>query len=169
MVGLVGNESHGFALASVTDAESDAMAERMARAGVSLVTHGGASQPLVPVLRLRERGVELFAGSDDVRDTWSPYGNADMLERAMLIGWRSDFRRDDQIAVAFDVCSAAGARALQLGPWGIEVGAPAHLSVAAAGCLAEAVCARPLRKLVLHAGRVVARDGEVVKEAPASG
>lgn len=159
--------SHGFALASVPEAESDAMAERMARAGVSLVTHGGASQPLVPLLRLRELGVEVFAGSDDVRDTWSPYGNADMLERAMLIGWRADFRRDDQIAVAFDVCSAAGARALKLGAWGLEVGAPAHLSVVGAGCVAEAVCARPPRKLVLHAGRVVARDGEVVKEAPA--
>ena len=34
-------------------------------------------------------GVRVFAGNDDVRDTWSPYGTADMLERAMLIGWRA--------------------------------------------------------------------------------
>ena len=31
----------------------------------------------------------VFAGSDNIRDAWSPYGNGDMLERAMLIGWRS--------------------------------------------------------------------------------
>ena len=64
------------------------------KSGVALVTHGGASAAIPPLLKLRAAGVAVFAGNDDVRDTWSPYGNADMLQRAMLIGWRSEvFRR----------------------------------------------------------------------------
>ena len=37
---------------------------------------------------MRAAGVRLCAGSDGIRDTWNPYGNADMLERAMFIGLR---------------------------------------------------------------------------------
>jgi hypothetical protein len=42
----------------------------------------------------------------------SPYGTGDLLERAAMIGWKGDFRRDDQVEVAFDLVSNAGARAL---------------------------------------------------------
>ncbi|MBI1779259.1 MAG: amidohydrolase family protein [Proteobacteria bacterium] len=160
--------SHGFCLGMVADAKADDAASRMARAGVSLVTHGGASAAIPPLLKLRAAGVEVFAGNDDVRDTWSPYGSGDMLERAMLIGWRSDFRRDDQLALAFDLVSAAGARALGLGPHGIAVGAPADLSVAAASGVPEAVVAHPPRKWVMKRGRIVARGGSTLArpEAP---
>jgi hypothetical protein len=35
-----------------------------------------------------------------------------------MIGWKGDFRRDDQVEVAFDLVSAAGARALGIGDYG---------------------------------------------------
>jgi cytosine/adenosine deaminase-related metal-dependent hydrolase len=38
-----------------------------------------------------------------------------------------DFRRDDQLEVAFDLVSAAGARALGIGDYGITVGGAANL------------------------------------------
>jgi hypothetical protein len=53
--------------------------------------------------------VLVFAGNDDIRDTWLPYGTADLLERAAIIGWKGDFRLDDQVDVAFNLVSAAGA------------------------------------------------------------
>jgi hypothetical protein len=66
----------------------------MAELGMSLVSHGAGGAALPPLLLLREHGVRVFCGNDDIRDTWSPYGNGDMLERAMLVGYRSNFRRD---------------------------------------------------------------------------
>jgi cytosine deaminase len=80
-----------------------------------------------PIEMLRAAGVLVFAGNDDIRDTWSPYGTGDLLERAALIGWKGDFRRDDQLEVAFDLVSAAGARALGIGDYGITVGGAANL------------------------------------------
>ncbi|MBI4183945.1 MAG: amidohydrolase family protein [Proteobacteria bacterium] len=151
--------SHGFCLADLDRPALDGLARDMAEAGVSVMTHGGGARPIPPVKALRERGVVVFAGSDNVRDAWSPYGNADMLERAMLIGWRSDFRRDDELAVAFDLATGAAARALGIGPYGIEAGAPADLVALDAGSVAEAVVARPPRRLVLKRGRIVAEDG----------
>jgi cytosine/adenosine deaminase-related metal-dependent hydrolase len=131
----------------------------MAEAGVALVTHGAGGLILPPVEMLRAAGVLVFAGNDDIRDTWSPYGTGDMLERAAIIGWKSDFRRDDQVGIAFDLISAAGARALGIADYGIAQGTSATLFTIAAGGIPEAVAAHPPRKLVLFDGKIIARDG----------
>ena len=146
---------HGFCTADLEDAARGALIDAMADAGLALMTHGGANRPIVPVRALRDGGVTVFAGSDNVRDSWSPYGNADMLERVMLIGWRSDFRRDEDLRLAFDLCTGAAARALGLPPPGLEPGAPADLIAVQASGVPEAVAARPPRTLVIKAGRIL--------------
>ncbi len=151
--------SHGFCLGDITERKAAIAAEAMAEAGVALVTHGAGGLTLPPVEMLRAAGVLVFAGNDDIRDTWSPYGTGDLLERAAIIGWKSDFRRNDQVEIAFDLISAAGAQALGVSDYGIGVGGAANLFTVAAGCVAEAVAAHPPRKLVLFDGRIVARDG----------
>ncbi len=154
--------SHGFCLGATDDDTFARSADAMAGAGVSLVTHGGGASPLPPVKALRERGVAVFAGNDDVRDPWSPFGNGDMLERAMLLAWRSGYRSDDDLAVAFDCASAAGAAALGLERHGLAVGDRADLFTVDAETLAEAVAQHPGRGVVLKAGRLVARAGNTV-------
>jgi cytosine/adenosine deaminase-related metal-dependent hydrolase len=151
--------SHGFCLGSAAHDDCAALADAMAAAGVSLVTHGGGASPLPPVKPLRARGVEVFAGNDDVRDPWSPYGEGDMLERAMLLAWRSGYRTDDDLAVALDCAGAAGKRVLGLADAGIAVGAPADLFTVPVETAAEAVARHPVRTLVMKRGRIVARGG----------
>ena len=151
--------SHGFCLGAASEDDFARLAEAMAASGVSLVTHGGAASPLPPIKKLRARGVEVFAGNDDVRDTWSPFGDGDMLERAMLLAWRSGYRRDDDLAVALDCAGAAGKRVLGLSDAGLNAGAPADLFTVRAETPAEAVAQRPPRGVVFKRGRLVARDG----------
>ena len=151
--------SHGFSLGQISERQAQSTAALMAEAGVSLVTHGAGGLPMPPIEMLRAAGVLVFAGNDDIRDTWSPYGTGDLLERAAIIGWKGDFRRDDQVETAFDLVSAAGAQALGIANYGVAVGGAANLCVLAAENVAEAVAAHPVRKLVLFAGKIVARDG----------
>ena len=151
--------SHGFCLGGITESKAAKAAETMTDAGVALVTHGAGGLIMPPIETLRAAGVLVFAGNDDIRDTWSPYGTADLLERAAIIGWKGDFRRDAEVEVAFDLISAAGAQALGIGDYGITVGAAADLFTIAASCVPEAVAAHPPRKLVFFGGNVVARDG----------
>ncbi len=54
-----------------------------------------------------EAGVRVCSGSDGIRDTWGPYGNGDMLERAVFVGLRNNLRRDDELRLAFDVVTGA--------------------------------------------------------------
>jgi cytosine deaminase len=112
--------------------------------------------------RDRDAGVTIFGGNDGIRDTWTPYGSPDMLERAMLIGLRNNFRRDDEIAIAFECVSAAGAQGCGFADHGLAPGVRADLVLLDARSLAEAVVARPVRRLVVSGGRMVARDGALV-------
>ncbi|WP_321910741.1 amidohydrolase family protein [Paraburkholderia sp. J11-2] len=153
--------SHAFCLGALPERERDALIERIAQLRVALLTSAPPSCPVPPLKLCREKGVTVFGGNDGIRDTWSPYGVPDMLERAMLIGLRYDLRRDDDIAIAFDCVSDAAARGCGFSDYGLRAGARADLVVVEAESVAHAVVARPKRKLVVANGRVVVRDGEL--------
>jgi cytosine deaminase len=154
--------SHAFALGSVPTDLAERTADLLAEAGVAIMSHGPGGATMPPLKLLHDHGVDVFGGSDNIRDAWSPFGNGDMLERAMMIGYRANFRHDEELALAFDMVTAAAARVMGIMPYGIELGAPADFVVVEAGSLAEAVAARPRRKLVIKAGRIVAKDGVLV-------
>ena len=151
--------SHAFALGSVPIDLAKRTADLLAATGVAIMSHGPGAATMPPVKLLKEHGVEVFSGSDNIRDAWSPFGNGDMLERAMLVGYRANFRHDDELLLAFEMVTAAPARALGLKDYGLNVGGPADLVVVDAATIPEAVATRPRRKMVIKAGRIVARDG----------
>ncbi|MBP0465087.1 amidohydrolase family protein [Roseomonas sp. PWR1] len=154
--------SHAFCLGDIPERDRDALLARMASLRVAIATTAPASRPVPLVAPCRAAGVAIFGGNDGVRDTWTPYGSPDMLERAMLIGLRNNFRRDDEVAIAFDCVAAAGAKGCGFADYGLEPGARADLVLVEARSLAEAVVTRPARRLVVSGGRIVARDGALV-------
>lgn len=154
--------SHAFALATTDDRTLDLTMRELADADVAILTSAPGTGNLIPVVKLRDAGVRVFAGSDNVRDAWSPFGNGDMLERAMLVAYRAGLRTDDGLALALDLATGAAAQAIGYGPYGLEVGARADFIAVEAETPAEAVVNRPPRSLVVKGGRVVARDGALV-------
>jgi cytosine/adenosine deaminase-related metal-dependent hydrolase len=152
--------SHGFCLGAISESKQKATAEMMAKAGVALVTHGAGNATMPPLMLLRRAGVRVFCGNDDVRDTWSPYGNADMLERASVIGWREDLRHDPLLLELFAMVSSEGAAALGVAAHGIAPGNPAHFFTLNAENIPDAIGAHPPRRRVFYAGRLVAENSE---------
>jgi cytosine/adenosine deaminase-related metal-dependent hydrolase len=151
--------SHAFCLGAPDPALVDPLIAALAEAGIAIMTTAPASRPVPPVKRLTQAGVVVCAGSDGIRDTWGPYGNADMLERAMFVGLRNNLRRDDELALALEIVTAGGARALGLADHGLSVGCLGDLVLVDAETVAEAVAQRPGRRTVIKRGRIVARDG----------
>jgi cytosine deaminase len=151
--------SHAFALGSVPSETAARTADALAEAGIAIMSHGPGAATMPPLQLLRAHGVEVFGGSDNIRDAWSPFGNGDMLERAMLIGYRATFRHDPELELACEMVTTAAARVLGLPDYGIRLGGPADFVAVEAGSIAEAVATRPRRKWVMKAGRIVARDG----------
>ena len=156
--------SHGFCLGDLGERERDALLARMARLGVVLVTSAPPSRSVPPLMACRKAGVTVLGGNDGIRDTWSPYGTPDMLERAMLVGMRYNLRRDDELEVALDTVTHAGARGCGFEAYGLDAGCRADLVLVDAQTVAQAVVARPVRKLVVADGRVVARNGVLQAE-----
>ena len=156
--------SHGFCLGDLGERERDALLARMARLGVVLVTSAPPSRSVPPLMACRKAGVTVLGGNDGIRDTWSPYGTPDMLERAMLVGMRYNLRRDDELEVALDTVTHAGARGCGFEAYGLDAGCRADLVLVDAQTVAQAVVARPVRKLVVAGGRVVARNGVLQAE-----
>lgn len=149
--------SHAFSLGTTDADDFAATADALAAAGVHILTSSPSAGPVPPVHALRARGVVIHAGSDNVRDLWSPFGNGDMLERALLIALRQGFRSDADIAVALALCSDA--TALGLPAHRLAVGAAADIVAVDAETQSEAVATRPARKLVMKAGVVLAEEG----------
>ncbi len=158
--------SHAFCLGMPDQDYVAALIEALAEARIHILTTAPAFKAVPPVKRLMEAGVVVGAGSDGVRDTWGPYGNADMLERAVLVGLRNNFRRDDEVAMALETCTSGGARMMERESYGLEVGCNADLVLLDGETLAEAVVSRRPRKLVIKSGKVVARDGRSIMAAP---
>lgn len=158
--------SHAFCLGMSDKTYAAQLIERLAKARIHIMTTGPAARPAPPVKALREAGVVVCSGTDGMRDTWGPYGNADMLERAMFIGLANNLRRDDELELALDVCTHGGARVMALENYGLGVGCQADLVLVQGETLAEVVVARAPRQLVLKRGKIVARDGACLIEAP---
>jgi cytosine/adenosine deaminase-related metal-dependent hydrolase len=153
--------SHSFALVDLPAAELDRRAAALAEAGIGLTTVAPAGRTL-PVRRLRELGVQVGLGSDGVRDSWSPFGDADMLHRAHLMARSMRARVDEDLELGFHAAATYGAELLGLPVSDLSVGSPADFFLVRGECLAQVVVDVPTREMVVRGGEVVARDGELV-------
>jgi cytosine/adenosine deaminase-related metal-dependent hydrolase len=155
--------SHAYALGGVPDDVVKRTADTLAASGIAIMTNAPGSRPFPPVALLRQAGVTVFGGNDNIRDSWWPYGDGDMLRRASMIGYRSGFNTDDDLKIAFDVVTQAGAKALRLDDYGLRVGDKADLVTLNAEHVPEAVVAAPAGRSVFKNGKCIARDGKLVR------
>ncbi|MFE6099808.1 amidohydrolase [Streptomyces laurentii] len=152
--------SHVFCLPALSDRELGALAADFADQDIALTTVAPSESLVLPVARLREHGVRVGLGSDGVRDSWSPFGNADMLHRAHLLGWVTDVRLDEELADCHRLAADGGADVMGLAHADFTPGAPADFVLVRGEGLPQVVVDLPQRDLVVHGGVVVARDGE---------
>jgi cytosine/adenosine deaminase-related metal-dependent hydrolase len=147
--------SHAFALGMLDDAELRVTAQALSQAGVAIMTSGPGADAMPPLRVLLQEEVEIFGGSDNIRDAWSPFGSGDLLQRAGHIGYRADFRGDAELRQAFQFVTGNSRRVLGLPPVSLQVGSPADLLALHASDVPEAVASAPAERLVFRAGRLV--------------
>ncbi|MFE7583396.1 amidohydrolase family protein [Streptomyces gardneri] len=152
--------SHVFCLPGLPDRELGSLAADLGAQDIALTTVAPSDSLVLPIARLREYGVRVGLGSDGVRDSWSPFGNADMLHRAQLLGWVRDVRLDEELEDCYRVAAHGGADVMGLAHADLTPGAPADFVLVRAECLPQVVVDMPQRDMVVHGGAVVARNGE---------
>lgn len=106
---------------------------------------------LAPVAEALRAGVAVRFGTDNVRDWFFPFGDADMLETGLVGAMATHV--DDAQALSGLICG---------GRRGIETGDAADLLLVPAASFDDALARRP-------AGRILLRHGQAVDTAAASG
>ena len=150
---------HAYCLGQIGQARLEAIGRQLADLKISIMTSAPADIEVPPAMVLAAMGVNICLGSDNIRDTWWPYGNGDMLERAYFLASRFEWSKDEEFVFALKVATSNNAGALGLEHHGIGVGKDADFILVDGECVAEAVVSRPRRAVVAKRGRIVARDG----------
>jgi cytosine/adenosine deaminase-related metal-dependent hydrolase len=154
------NISHAFCLGMIDEEYLKQLVDLLLESRISIMSHAPGYIAFPPIKQLFQVGVVLCSGSDGIRDSWGPYGNADMLERAMLLGYRSNFRKDEELEMCLEIVTFGGARVMGTKQYGLGVGCRADFVLLSGETRAESIVSRDSRKLVVKNGQIVAKDGD---------
>ncbi|UYY82085.1 amidohydrolase family protein [Arthrobacter sp. YA7-1] len=166
--------SHAYQLGSISEATTRRLIDEFAELDISMASvapgpAGVAGQ--LPIPMLAQAGVRMGLGEDGQRDYWSPYGNTDMLDRTWQLAFTHGFRKDELIEHCLAIATVGGASILDPSATrlkgtahrpGVEVGDPAELLLLDGETVASAVMDRGTDRTVIHRGKVVADQLELV-------
>ncbi len=158
--------SHAFALGMNDYLRVGQLIEQIAELDVAILTTGAPSATVPSIMRLKQAGVRVGAGCDGIRDTWGPWGQPDMLDRAKVVGMKNGLRSDIELAHVLHVVSQGGADVMRIEGYGLAEGCNADLTLLTGETLAHAVVDVAPRPLVIKGGRVTARNGQATVEMP---
>jgi cytosine deaminase len=95
--------------------------------------------------------------SNNVRNAFTPFGNADVLDIALLLAQTAHLSSPAELSRLVEMITEDAAHIVGIHDrYGLRVGADADLVVLAARTATEALLRRAHRRLVLKRGRVVA-------------
>lgn len=158
--------SHCVSLASQPIDVQRRVADDLAAAGISVLTMPltslflfGWEQPVGPprgvtsINLLREAGVVVAAGADNVQDPFFPYGRCDPFETAGVLSLVAHLSAEEAWGmVSTDARTALGREQVE-----VKVGSRADLVAVEGSSLTNALSMASQRRLVIHRGKVVAR------------
>ena len=107
------------------------------------------------VKELLERGVTMSFGQDCVRDTFYPYGSADMLQAAFVTSHVAQLSLPHERERVFSMCTEDAAKIMRLKNYGLEIGAPANLVITEAQTIDQAIALQPIRRHVIKNGKIL--------------
>jgi cytosine/creatinine deaminase len=144
-------------LAEILDAVAEARVGIVTNPLTNLYLQGwqhpvATPRALPPLRAIRDAGIALAAGGDNVQDPFNPLGNADMVDVAASLVLAGHLKPRE----AWLVSSVSGRAVMGLPAAGAAAGDPADAILVRAASTAEAIAERAVDRVVVRDGRVVA-------------
>ncbi len=162
---------HTCALAAYDDHYAAYVIEKVARAGIHMITNPVTNlmlqgrldkQPIrrgiTRVKELLEAGVNVSFGQDCVNDTFYPLGCADMLQVANITVHAAQMSLPPELEKVFDMITTDANKIMNLEGYGLEEGATANLVVVDAANIREAMALAPNRPYVIREGKIIVKN-----------
>lgn len=92
-----------------------------------------------------------------MKDTFYPYGSADMLQVANVTAHAAQMSLPPEIETVYDMVTTTAAEILKLKDYGLAVGKKANLVVVNAKDARDAIRLTPERLYVIREGKIVAK------------
>lgn len=115
------------------------------------------------VKELLERNIIVSFGQDCVRDTFYPFGSADMLQVAMITAHAAQMSLPSERAKIFDMITNDAAKIMRLENYGIFIGADANIVVTDTNSTDLAIGQQPSRKYVISRGKLISEQQVATK------
>lgn len=144
--------SHGFGLSDFDEVERKELYSELAQNGISVFSSVPLDGSLPPLEELRQAGVNVALGCDNVYDSWSPFGDGNLLEK--LNRYNEIFQLTSQKALTDSLNLVTGKNILSGKPW-LAVGMPADFILTKAGSTAEFVARKVPIEKSFYQGKVV--------------
>ena len=167
--GFVGRVSVGHltSLGALPPERLNPIADLMAKAGISVMplpatdlhlggrkdTHN-VRRALTPIRALRDAGVNVCLASNNIRNAFTPYGNGDLIQIAMLAVPTAHLGGADDLPTVLPMLTTNPAKALDLTEYGLEVGKQADMVLLDTKKVSDALIDIPARLYVIKRGRV---------------
>lgn len=161
---------HCTSLAAVSDEVAEKVIGKCAKAGLHIVTLPSCNlylmgrkdkQPIRRgVTRVRDflkAGVNIAYASDNIRDPFRPYGNADMLEEGLLTAQVLQMGTPSELETVFRMGTYNPAHILGLQDYGTNIGCKADLVLLEASSPSEALISQATKAYVIKNGKLVAK------------
>lgn len=162
---------HCCALAAYDDTYANLVIEKVAEAGIHVITNPMVNlylqgrldkhpkrRGITRVKELIQAGINVSCGQDDIKNIFFPFGRMDMLEVAMITALAAHLCASDEIDLAFDMPRFNAAKILRLAEYGIQPGAPANLVFLDAKNAQDALRLQPANRIVVREGKVIAES-----------
>jgi len=161
---------HACALAAYDETHAQRVINLVAEADITMVTNPGTNlilqgrddqhpkrRGLTRVDQLREAGVTVAAGQDNIRDAFYQFNRGDMLETAHLVAHAAHLHGPAERRAAWNMVTKNAAKILNV-EHGIAEGKPATFNIfpQAVSNPTEAICEQIPPRIVIHDGVIVA-------------
>lgn len=161
---------HTCALAAYDDHYARYVIAKVKEAGINIITNPVTNlllqgrndkQPvrrgITRVKELLAAGINVSFGQDCVKDTFYPFGSADMMQVALVSAHAAHMSLPDEIENVFDMTTFRAAKILSLKDYGIKLGNTADIVIIHAKNIVDAIRLQPERRFVIKAGKIIAK------------
>ena len=151
---------HARAMALYPTPYFQKLAALLTQAEIAIVSDPHTGPLHARVSELRQEGVVVCLGQDDISDAYYPYGQNNMLEVAFLASHLLWMTTRDNMEVLYDMVTTDAAAAMGIQDHSLEVGSPANLIVLQQPDVLEALRFHQPPMVVISGGRLVEDLGE---------
>ena len=113
---------------------------------------------MAPVNRMVEEGVNVAYSSNNIRNAFTPFGNADLITVGYLLQVSQQMGSAEQRRSVLDMCTYNAAKALEIEDYGIKSGANADLVIYECDDISNLINDQPYLQYVIKRGNVIVHN-----------